>query len=337
MPRVLITTEALRHAEWRHADLLHEAGFEIAYPLNPQLPRGLSTEEETISELREADAVIAGGENLSATVLAALPRLRVIARTGVGYDRIDVPAATHHRVAVTITPTANHAAVAEHALALLLAISKNVVATDRQTRTGLWPRDLIEPVRGKTIGIFGLGRIGRTMAIRSAALGMSVIAHDPFPDESFARQHHIELVDFETLVSHCDVLTIHCPLLESTHRIINRDVFARMKPTAYLINTARGPIVNEADLVSALRAGQIRGAGLDVFEEEPPPQDNPLFSMDNVVMTPHTAGLDALATRDMAIEAAECVVKLYRHDWPDGAVVNDELKTHWQWNREGSA
>lgn len=333
MPRVLITTEALRHAEGQHADLLLQAGFEIAYPTNPQLTRGLSTEAETIHELQDADAVIAGGEMLTARVLEALPRLRVIARTGVGYDRIDISAATRQRVAVTITPTANHAAVAEHALALLFAISKNVVATDRQTRMGQWPRELIEPIRGKTIGIFGLGRIGRSMAIRSAALGMTVIAHDPFPDESFAREHQIELVDFETLIARSDVLTVHCPLLESTHRVINRDVFARMKPTAFLINTARGPIVNEQDLVDALRGGEIKGAGLDVFEQEPPDPDNPLFSLHNVVMTPHTAGLDALASRDMAIEAADCVVKLYEGEWPDDAVVNAELKDGWCWNR----
>ena len=133
MPRVLITTEALRNAAGRHADLLLQAGFEITYPVNPQLTRGLSSEEETVNELRDADAVIAGGEFLTANVLKALPQLRVIARTGVGYDRVDVPAATRQQVAVTITPTANHAAVAEHALALLLAISKNIVATDRQT------------------------------------------------------------------------------------------------------------------------------------------------------------------------------------------------------------
>ena len=174
------------------------------------------------------------------------------------------------------------------------------------------------------------------MAVRSAALGMTVIAHDPFPDESFARENHVELVDFDTLISRCDVLTIHCPSLESTHHIINRNVFARMKSSAYVINTARGPIVNEADLIEALQTRQIKGAGLDVFEKEPPAKDNPLFSMDNVVMTPHTAGLDALASRDMAIEAAECVAKLYQDQWPDGAVVNTELKANWSWHREGS-
>ncbi len=331
MTRVLITPEALRHKEGRHADLLRDAGLEIVYPKNPKFTRGLSSEAEAVDELSVADAVLAGGEHITANVLEKLPNLRVIARTGVGYDRVDIAASTAHGVVVTITPTANHAAVAEHALALLFAISKNVVVTDRLTRAGKWPRDLIEPIRGKTIGIFGLGRIGRSMAVRSAALGMQVIAHDPIPDIAFAHEHDVELVDFDTLVQRSDVLSIHCPIMDSTRHIINRQVFSRMKPTAILINTARGPIVNEADLVTALTGGEIKGAGLDVFEQEPPAKDNPLFDLDNVVMTPHTAGADALASRDMAIEAADCVVKLYRGQWPEGAVVNAQIKESWHW------
>ncbi len=331
MPTVLITTEALLHAEGRHADLLRDAGFEIVFPKNPELARGLCSEAEGLDELSVADAVLAGSEYVTAGMLEQLPNLRVIARTGVGYDRIDVAAATAKGVVVTITPTANHAAVAEHALALLFAISKNVVVSDRLTRAGEWPRNLIEPIRGKTIGIFGLGRIGRSMAARSAALGMTVIAHDPFPNQAFADENDIELVDFETLVSRSDVLTIHCPVDDSTRGAINRSVFARMKPTAILINTARGTIVNEADLVEALQTGQIKAAGLDVFEQEPPAKDNPLFALDNVVMTPHSAGADARAMRDMAIEAASCVVKLYRGEWPEGAVVNDQLRENWRW------
>ena len=211
MPCVLITPEAFRHVEGRHTDILKEAGFQIAYPKNPEFTRGLCAEKECIDELSVADALIAGSEYVTASMLDRLPRMRVIARSGVGYDRIDVPAATERNVLVTITPTAVHEAAAEHALALLFAISKNVVGGDRATRAGQWPRTLIEPIRGKTIGILGLGRIGRSMAIRSAALGMTVIAHDPFPNEAFARENDIELVDFDTLVERCDILTIHCP------------------------------------------------------------------------------------------------------------------------------
>ncbi len=331
MPCVLITPEAILHVEGRHTGILKEAGFQIAFPKNSEFTRGLCDEEESVDELSVADALIAGGEHVTANMLDRLPRLRVIARSGVGYDRIDVPAATARNVVVTITPTAVHEAAAEHALALLLAISKNIVVSDRATRAGQWPRDLIEPIRGKTIGILGLGRIGRSMAIRSAALGMTVIAHDPFPDEAFAHENNIELVDFDTLVERCDVLTLHCPNTSDTVGMIDRKVFERMKANAILINTARGPIVNERDLIAALREGSIKGAGLDVYEVEPPAKDNPLFELDNVVLTPHSAGSDSLAMRNMAIEAASCVAQLYRGAWPENAVINKQLRDDWKW------
>jgi phosphoglycerate dehydrogenase-like enzyme len=331
MPCVLITPEALRNVEGRHTQILSEAGFRISYPKNSEFARGRCDEEECVDELMVADALIAGAEFITASLLDRLPRLRVIARCGVGFDRVDIPAATARNVLVTITPTAVHDAVAEHALALLFAISKNILAGDRATRAGLWPRTLIDPIRGKTIGILGLGRIGRSMAVRSAALGMTVIAHDPFADEAFARDRNIELVDLDTLVERCDVLSIHCPNNSTTAGMINRDVFERMKPTAILINTSRGPIVKERDLVAALRNKSIKAAGLDVYETEPPDKDNPLFSLENVVLTPHAAGADSLAMRNMAIEAASCVAQLYRGTWPENAVVNHQLRESWKW------
>ncbi len=331
MPRVLITPEALVHADGPHIDLLKEAGFEVSFPKNPQFTRGLGDEEEGVDELSGVDGVIAGSEHITAWMLDRLPQLRVIARNGVGYDRVDVPAATARNIVVTITPKSIHEAAAEHALALLLAISKHIVVSDRAVRAGQWPQGLIEPVRKKTIGILGLGRIGRSMAIRSAALGMTVIAHDAFPDAAFAREQNIELVDFDALVTRCDVLSIHCPNTADTRGMINRGVFERMKSTAILINTARGPVVNEADLIAALQNGLIQGAGLDVFEQEPPAKNSPLFEMDNVVLTPHAAGADSLAMRDMAIESASYVTELHRGKWPGHAVINTQLREKWSW------
>lgn len=331
MPCVLITPEALLNVEGRHTEILKAAGFEIAFPKNPEFTRGQCSQEECLDELSVADALIAGGEYITAGLLDQLPRLRVVARNGVGYDRIDVPAATARNVAVTITPTAVHEAAAEHALALLFAVSKNMIVGDRATRAGQWPRTLVEPIRGKTIGILGLGRIGRSVAVRASALGMTVIAHDPVADEAFAREHDIQLVDFQQLVERCDVLTIHCPNTSDTMGMIDRQVFARMKSTAILINTARGPIVNESDLITALRDKSIQGAGLDVYDVEPPAKDNPLFEMDNVVLTPHSAGAESLAMRDMAIESASCVAQLYQGQWPEGAVINHQLRGSWKW------
>jgi len=331
MPTVLITPEALIEKDGLHAAMLREAGFEILFPRDREFTRGHADDAATIEEVKVADALIAGGEYLRAPALQELNQLRVIARVGVGYDRIDVDAATRHGIAVTITPTANHQAVSEHALALLFALSKRVVEDDRRTRSGEWPRDLIEPIRGKTMGLLGLGRIGRSMAPRCLALGMHVMATDPYSDAEYAAQHGIRLVDFDELIAESDVLSIHCPCNEATVGLINEQVLRSMKKSAYLINTARGPIVNETALAAALKRGDIRGAGIDVLEHEPPAKDNPLFELENVVITPHTAGLDRIAHRDMAIEAADCIVKLYRGEWPSEAVVNGTLAANWSW------
>lgn len=331
MATVLFTPEELRHVEGQHTQILKAAGFDVVYPKNPHFTRGHCGEEESVEELSVADAVIAGSEHITASMLERLPRLRVIARSGVGYDRVDVPAATAKNIVVTITPTAVHEAAAEHALALLLAVSKQVVVRDRATRIGQWPRNLVEPVRGKTIGILGLGRIGRSMAVRAIALGMNVIACDSFPDEAFARENRIQLVDFDTLIERCDVLSIHCPVTDQTRGLVNRDVFRRMKPHAIVINTARGAVIKEADLVEALAEGKIKGAGLDVYEVEPPTRDNPLFAFDNVVLSPHAAGGDWRAMQEMAIEAANCIVQLHRGVWTADAVINRELAGTWKW------
>ncbi len=331
MPTVLITPEAYRDSDGPHVALLREAGFDIRYPVDPRFARGLAAEEKAVEELGVAEAVIAGGEWYTETILAALPRLRVIARSGVGYDRVDVAAATARRIAVTITPNANHEAVAEQALALLFAVAKSIVTGDRSTRSGEWPRAPLRPVRGQVLGIFGLGRIGRSMAVRAVALRMEVIAHDPFADEAFARAHDIELVDFDTLLARSDYLTIHCPLNDETRGLFDASVFAKMRPGSVLINTARGEIVDERDLIAALRNGPLTGAGLDVFEQEPPVRDNPLFEMDHVALSPHIAGMDTRSGADMALEAADSIIKLSRGDWPAGAVVNDELRDGWAW------
>jgi phosphoglycerate dehydrogenase-like enzyme len=286
---------------------------------------------DTVRVLKPASAVIAGGEYFTPEIQAGLPNLRVIARAGVGYDKVDVPAATSRKIAVTITPTANHEGVAEQAFALILAIAKGIVGNDARTRAGQWSLGCTAPIRGKTLGLFGLGRIGRSTAIRGRAMGMTVIACETYPDLAFTKQHGVELVDFETLLARSDYLSLHCPHNAQTDRMFNRDIFARMKHGSVLINTSRGRLVREADLLTALQQGHLSGAGLDVFEDEPAKADNPLFALKNVVVSPHLGGADKLSQDNMAIEAAECIVKLYRGEWPAGAVVNDELRSGWKW------
>lgn len=331
MPTVLIAPEAIRDIPGPYVKILREAGFDVCYPKNPVFTRGACSECETIEELKVVDAAIAGGgEHYSETVLVSLPRMRVIARCGVGYDRVDVPAATARRIAVTITPNSNREAVAELTLALLFAVTKSIVKNDRETRAGRWPRNLLMPIRGKTLGIFGLGRIGGCLAVRAAALGMKVMATETFPDAEFVRNHKIELVPFNELLARSDFLSIHCPLNEATTGMFNRDVFRRMKAGAILLNTSRGKVVVEKDLVEAIQSGHLRGAGLDVYEQEPPDPANPLFQLDNVVCSPHVAGTDELSLEAMGVEAATNIVKLFRGEWPEGAVVNAELRNGWK-------
>lgn len=331
MPRVMITPTSMQHRPSPFAGLLERAGFEVRYPTNPELVMGLTGDEETIRQLKGIDAIIAGGEYFTPAVLDGLPELRVIARAGVGFDRVDVAAATRRGIPVTVTPSANHEAVAEHAITLLLATVRSIVSTSRQVAAGRWPRRTLGTVRGKTLGIVGLGRIGRSTAVRAIPLGMKVVAHEIFPDQEFVRAHGIELLNFEQLLERSDFITLHCPLTDQTRHFFGKEAFDRMKPGSILINTARGPLVNETDLLEALRSGRLRAAGLDVMEQEPPDPDNPLLRMPNVLVTPHQAGGDEASVIAMGMEAAECVIALWQGDWPEGAVINDELKSGWKW------
>ncbi len=331
MPKVMITPTTMQQRPSPYAELLKGAGFEVRYPTNSELVMGLTGDEETISQFRGIDAVIAGGEYFTPPVLDGLPELRVIARAGVGFDRVDVEAATRRGVAVTVTPTANHEAVAEHAITLLLATVRSIVPTSRQVAAGRWPREPLGTVRGKTLGIVGMGRIGRSTAVRAIPLGMKVVAHEIFPDQEFVRAHGIELLSFEQLLESSDFITLHCPLTDQTRHFFGRTEFDRMKPGSILINTARGLLVKETDLLEALRSGRLRAAGLDVLEQEPPDPDNPLLRMGNVLVTSHQAGCDEASVIAMGMEAAQCIIALNQGDWPEGAVINDELKSGWRW------
>jgi D-3-phosphoglycerate dehydrogenase / 2-oxoglutarate reductase len=331
MPEVMFTPEVLVRVPGRWVSMLEEAGFDVRYPEDATFTRGVCGIDETIRVLKNASAVIAGGEHFTPEVIEALPNLRVIARAGVGYDRVDVAAASKRGIAVTITPTANHESVAETVFALIFAIAKNVIANDHRVRIGKWDERTTQPVRSKTLGLFGLGRIGKSTAIRARAMGMHVLATETYPDLSFVQQHHINIVPFDELLAQSDYLSVHCPLTSETNAMFNSSVFARMKKGSAFINTARGGLVVEKDLHDALHCGHLAAAGLDVFEVEPAPIDNPLFQLKNVVLMPHLGGADWLSLTNMAIEAADCIVKLSMNQWPTGAVVNDQLQNDWRW------
>jgi phosphoglycerate dehydrogenase-like enzyme len=326
MPNVLITPSILAGVEAPHLHILRENHFEFAYPARPvQL-----TEEDLLRELKGIDAVIAGSEPYTRRVLDTYPKLRVIARAGVGFDSVDLETATKHGIAVTITPGTNQEAVAEHTFALILALAKNVIAQHNAVRAGQWSRQANLPLRGRTLGIAGLGRIGKAVAVRGAGFGMRLLAYEPFPDMPFVNAHQVTLVPFERLAAESDFFTIHIPLAAESKYLVNRQTLALMKPTAFLINTARGGLVCEADLLEALRTRRIAGAGLDVFEQEPALK-NPLFQLDNVVVTPHTAGVDLQSRDDMAAHAARAIVALRRGEWPEHQVVNPAVKAKFRW------
>lgn len=327
MPKVLIVPAPLFQWPGRHVELLRAAGFDIAYPREKTV---LLSEAEIIAALDGVSAVIAGSEPYNDRVLSSAKLLRVISRSGVGSDAIVLDATLRHKIVATITPGTNHDAVAETTLALLIALARSVVYLDREVRAGRWPREPLQPIRGKTLGIVGLGRIGQSVAIRAAGFGVRTIAFEKLPDMNFVRKHGIELVDLNTLLAQSDFVTLHVPLSAETHGLINRDTLAQMKRGSILINTARGGLVVEKDLFEALKSGHLGGAGLDVFEKEPA-MGNPLFELPNVLASPHVAGVDTQSLAEMADLAAQNIIDLSRGTWPERCVINPAVRDGWKW------
>ena len=328
MPTVLIGPGPLRGQPGPFREILRAAGFDdfIEFPGDSTL-----TEAELREALPHSDAMLAGGERITAELLDLAPKLRAIARTGVGYDAIDVPAATARRVPVIITPGTNQESVAEHTFGLLLALTRNIVPNDSLIKSGGWTRELVRPIRGQTLGLVGLGRIGRAVAVRGAAFGMRIVAFDPVANPLFDETHKITRLGIEALLAESDVVSLHLPMSPATKHVINQSSLALMKPGAIVINTSRGGLVNEADLYESLVSGRLAGAGLDVLGSEPPEPGNLLLTLANVVVSPHLGGIDTKSMADMADLAASCIAALRKGCWPAGCVVNDELATGWCW------
>jgi phosphoglycerate dehydrogenase-like enzyme len=210
-------------------------------------------------------------------------------------------------------------------------VARSVVPSTIDTRAGNWRRRTIFiPLRGRTLGIVGLGRIGRSVAVRAAAFGMRLVACEKLPDLDFVKKHGIELVDLDTLLAESDFVTLHTPMTSDTRELINARTLARMKRGSVLINTSRGGMVNEADLVAALKRGHLAAAGLDVLAVEPPPADHPLLALDNVIVSPHVSALDSQAVEDMSVGAARNILDLFAGKWPAGSIVNPEVKANWR-------
>ena len=247
-------------------------------------------EEQIIAAAKGYRYVIAGGETWNERVLTALaPELKVLVRFGAGYDKVDLATASRLGVAVCNTPGANAISVAEHALALMIALVRDITIMDDNVRKNDWSRRVAPGIVGKTVGIYGFGAIGQHLAHLLSGFDCEILASDPYFDNRQGEFLHVKRVTPEELFKRADILSIHMPLTEETRSSINRDCFAKMKKGAYIINTSRGKVVCEEDLIAALQDGTIAGAGLDVFFNEPLEDHNPLLSMKNVVLTPHAA------------------------------------------------
>ncbi len=284
--------------------------------------------DEVIARTRDADALIISSSPVTRRVMEALEGVKAVMRTGVGYDVIDVPAATELGVVVINVPDIWIREVANHALALLLAWNRKIVTLDREVHAGTWssrvPGAVTGSLHGETVGIVGLGNIGSAFARRIAALETRVIACDPYVDDARFKTLGVERVDLPTLAARADYVSVHALLNAETRGLINEAFFRRMKPTACLVNTSRGPVVDEGALVRALQEGKLAGAALDVFEEEPLAADSPLRRMDNVILTPHAAYFSSPAVAQVPKRCGEEIARLLLKERPIN-VVNPEV------------
>ena len=285
MTRVLLTTTSFQDTPGAHHQLLEGAGFEIVRE------RGPLSEARMLELACSFDAFLCGDDAITRAVIdKSLPRLKIISKYGIGVDKIDVKYATEKRIPVLFTPGVNHTTVAEHTFLLLLALEKNLLFATDSTRKGEWKRKTGHELLEKTIGIVGLGRIGKEVAIRAAAFGMKAIGFDVYWDEAFAAKYGVvraSTIDEVFAVS--DYISLHTNLTPETRDMINAKSIAKMKKGVLILNCARGEIVHTADIVEALKSGQVGGYGADVLDVEPPPADHPLLRLPNVVITPHVA------------------------------------------------
>ena len=290
---VVVTPRSFGEYDAALREELEQAVAEVRYRPGPL------TAEQLAEALVDADGLLAGLDEISADVFERAPRLRVVARYGVGADRVDLDAAGRHGVTVTVTPGANANAVAELTIALLLALARSLVTAHDRVRAGEWPAVRGVEVAGRTVGLLGLGRVGSLVAAKARALGLRVLAHDPFVADEDAKAAGATLVDLETLAAESDFLSLHAELTGQSRGIVDRSLLQRVKPGAALVNTARGELIDDAALLWALDHGRLAAAALDVLADEPPPRDHPLLDRADVLVTPHMGAHTAEATSAM--------------------------------------
>ena len=305
MKKILATPRSFAKEDDTPLKLLKAAGCTVV--CNPV--GQILTKEQMMEHLKDCVGVIVGVDPLDEEVIASAPGLKAIAKYGVGTDNIDVEAAKRRNIPVSITAGANSNAVADYAFALMMAVARRVVPIDKACHGRNWNKQTSLDVYGKTLGIIGLGAIGKGVARRGGAgFEMKVLAHDPYWDEEFATKHGICCATPEEIYRECDFISLHLPLTEETRGMVGAKQFAMMKPTAVVVNTARGGVIDEDALVDALGRKIIYGAGIDAFEQEPPDREA-LYGLDNLVMGSHSAASTIGAVNNMGIVAAQNLLR----------------------------
>lgn len=287
-----------------------------------------STPEAILEVGRAADGALVTYAKITEEMIRQMTRCRVISRFGIGVDNVDIPAATRAGIVVTRVPDYCIDEVSDHAMAMLLAVVRKIPLANARTQSGKWEMPAVVPIhrlRGSVLGLVGFGRIPQLVAPKAKAFGMRVIAYDPYLPEAVFQREGVKQVEFDELVKASDYISIHTPLMPETHHLFNDGVFSRMKPSAYLVNTARGPIVDEAALANALDKKQLAGAALDVMEKEPP-AGSPLLGRDNVILTPHTSFYSEESLVELQTKAAEEVVRVLTGQKPANPVNPEALE-----------
>lgn len=310
--QVLIGSKSFGQIFPQHLKELEESGCEV-------IPNGVGGRAYRAAELMDAlkgvHAIVTGTDELTAEVIQAADSLVTIAKHGVGLETIDLAAAKAKGVSVSSTPGAIHDSVADLTMALLLALARNLVAVHVATRQGGWKSPFGVELRDKVMGIVGLGRIGKGVALRAKGFGMKLVAYDPYPDGTFADEHGVTFLTLDNLLQTADVVSLHAAAEQVEGTLIDARRIGLMKPTAFFLNTARGSLVDEAALVAALRDKRLAGAGLDAFVNEPP-TGSPLLELENVVLTPHMAGRTLDGARRMGEITIENCLRALRGEQP---------------------
>jgi D-3-phosphoglycerate dehydrogenase len=304
-------------------EVLREVDSSVAIAPDPKDHLGLT------DLMSDADAVIVTYAEITGAMIAKMTKNRILARTGVAVNNLDVEAATAKGIFITNVVTAQVPDVANHVFALLFAVAKKIVLLNNLVKVGTWSMAPAEPVYkldGRTLGLAGFGNIPKAVTKRAKGFDLNVIAYDPYVSPQIMAEHGVKSVSFKELLAQSDYLSIHMPLTEETRNCFSVSEFKAMKDTAYIINTARGGVIDEPALISALESKQIAGAGLDVLSTEFPGRDHRLFKFDNVVITPHSAYLSVECVRDLQRSAAMEVVRVLKGQRPV-SVVNKELLT----------